>query len=49
MLEVSGFVAPNEVVLVGNMLNAAALTYVAATAVALAQFLRFLSYRGRRN
>jgi Zn-dependent membrane protease YugP len=49
MLEVSGFVAPNEMVPVGNMLNAAALTYVAATAVALAQFLRLLALRGRRR
>ncbi|MGE5578825.1 MAG: zinc metallopeptidase [Bacillota bacterium] len=49
MLEVSGFVASNEVIPVGNMLNAAALTYVAATAVALAQFLRLLAIRGRRD
>ncbi len=49
MLEVSGFVAPNEMVPVGNMLNAAALTYVAATAVALAQFLRLLMLRDRRR
>lgn len=49
MLQVSGHVAPAEVVPVGNMLNAAALTYVAATAVALAQFLRLLLIRGRRR
>lgn len=49
MLEVSGFVGPNEMVPVGNMLNAAALTYVAATAMALAQFLRLLALRGRRD
>jgi hypothetical protein len=49
MLEVSGFVAPNEMVPVGNMLNAAALTYVAATALAIGQFLRLLALRGRRR
>jgi hypothetical protein len=49
MLEVSGFVAPNEMVPVGNMLNAAALTYVAATAMAVAQLLRLLALRGRRR
>ena len=49
MLEVSGFVAPNEMVAVGNMLNAAALTYVAAMAMAVAQFLRLLALRERRR
>jgi len=49
MLEVSGFLGAGEVVPVGNMLNAAALTYVAATAVALAQFVRLLMLRGRRR
>lgn len=49
MLEVSGFVSGNELVPVGNMLNAAALTYVAATAMALAQFLRLLALRGNRR
>ncbi len=49
MLQVSGYVAADEVVGVGNMLNAAALTYVAATAVAIGQFLRLLMMRGRRR
>ena len=49
MLETSGHVAPAEIVPVGNMLNAAALTYVAATAMALAQFLRLVALRGRRR
>jgi Zn-dependent membrane protease YugP len=46
MLQVSGYVAPAEVVPVGNMLNAAALTYVAGMAVAVAQLLRLLVLRG---
>lgn len=49
MLETSGYVASSEVVPVGNMLNAAALTYVAATAMALAQLLRLVALRGRRR
>lgn len=49
MLEVSGFVGGDEMVPVGNMLNAAALTYVAATAMAVAQFLRLLALRGSRR
>jgi Zn-dependent membrane protease YugP len=49
MLQVSGYISASEVVPVGNMLNAAALTYVAATAVALGQFLRLLLLRGRRD
>lgn len=49
MLEVSGFVGQGELAPVGSMLNAAALTYVAATAVALAQFLRLVMIRGRRD
>ena len=49
MLQVSGAVAPAEVVPMGNMLNAAALTYVAGTAVAVAQFLRLLLLRGRNR
>lgn len=47
MLQVSGAVSQAEVVPMGNVLNAAALTYVAATAVALAQFLRLLALRER--
>jgi len=49
MLETSGLVSGSEVIPVGNMLNAAALTYVAATAVALAQLLRLVMIRGRRD
>jgi len=49
MLQASGIVTSNEIIPVGNMLNAAALTYVAATAVALGQFLRLLMLRGRRD
>jgi len=49
MLEGLGFIAGQESVAVGNMLNAAALTYVAATAMALAQFLRLFMLRGRRD
>ncbi|HHY17227.1 MAG TPA: zinc metallopeptidase [Firmicutes bacterium] len=49
MLESSGFVTGAEAVPVGNMLNAAALTYVAATAVALGQFMRLFMLRGRRD
>lgn len=49
MLQASGIVTSSEIVPVGNMLNAAALTYVAATAVALGQFLRLLMLRGRRD
>ena len=49
MLEGFGFVAGQDSVAVGNMLNAAALTYVAATAMALAQFLRLFMLRGRRD
>ncbi|HHY44110.1 MAG TPA: zinc metallopeptidase [Firmicutes bacterium] len=49
MLQVSGYVAPAEVVPVGNMLNAAALTYVAGMAVAVAQLLRLLVLRGARD
>lgn len=49
MLEASGYLTGSELIPVGNMLNAAALTCVAATAVALGQFLRLLMIRGRRD
>ena len=49
MLEGSGVISGSESVPVGNMLNAAALTYVAATAVALGQFMRLLLLRGSRD
>ena len=49
MLQVSGFVGSSDIQPVGNMLNAAALTYVAGTAVAIAQVLRLMMYRDRRR
>jgi len=49
MLETSGYISSSEVVPVGNMLNAAALTYVAATAMALGQLMRLVALRGRRD
>ena len=49
MLESTGFVTGAEAVPVGNMLNAAALTYVAALAVSLGQFMRLFMMRGRRD
>jgi Zn-dependent membrane protease YugP len=49
MLQVSGIVGPGDVQPVGNMLNAAALTYVAGTAVAIAQVLRLMLYRNSRR
>ncbi|MBE3519016.1 MAG: zinc metallopeptidase [Firmicutes bacterium] len=49
MLEGSGYISPDEVRPVGEVLNAAALTYVAATAMAVAQFLRLLLLRPRRD
>ncbi len=49
MLETSGFVSGADLQPVGSMLNAAALTYVAATAMAVAQLLRLLLLRDRRR
>ncbi len=49
MLQVSGLVNSGDIQPIGNMLNAAALTYVAATAVAIAQVLRLMLYRNRRR
>ncbi len=49
MLQVSGFLSSGDVQPVGNMLNAAALTYLAGTAVAIAQVLRLMLYRNRRR
>ncbi|HHY34533.1 MAG TPA: zinc metallopeptidase [Firmicutes bacterium] len=49
MLEGSGYISQDEVRPVGEVLNAAALTYVAATAMAIAQFLRLLLLRPRRD
>lgn len=49
LLEGGGFVQGQEVHGVREVLNAAALTYVAAMAAALAQLLRMLVLRNRRN
>ena len=49
MLQVAGLVNSGDIQPIGNMLNAAALTYVAATAVAIAQVLRLMLYRNRRR
>jgi len=49
LLEAGGYVRGNEVAAVRKVLDAAALTYLAATAVAVAQFLRLLMLRGRRR
>lgn len=49
MLQESGMIARNEEGGVRAVLNAAALTYVAATAVAVSQLLRLLVLRGRRR
>ncbi|HHY76566.1 MAG TPA: zinc metallopeptidase [Firmicutes bacterium] len=49
MLQVSGLVAPAEEGPMRNMLSAAALTYVAGLAVAVAQLLRLLVLRGSRD
>ena len=49
MLESSGLVAMEERPLVKKMLNAAALTYVAATAMAALQLVRLLFLRGARH
>jgi len=49
LLEHSGYVQGRELDGAREMLNAAALTYVAATAVALSQLLRMLMLRNRRR
>lgn len=53
MLQESGLVSPEEDVVVGKVLNAAALTYVAATLTGVSQLLYFLirtgALGGRRN
>lgn len=49
LLTEGGFVERDETEGVRNVLNAAALTYVAALAAALSQLLRMLLIRGRRN
>lgn len=49
MLTASGILAVDEIGPVNSVLSAAALTYVAATAMAIGQFLRLLMIRGRRD
>jgi len=49
MLESSGYMPAEEITMAKKVLNAAALTYVAATAMALMQLLRLIALRGSRN
>lgn len=49
LLEGGGYVSGEEVAAVRKVLDAAALTYVAATAVAVANLLRLMMIRGRRD
>lgn len=49
LLEAHGFISGQEIPAVRSVLDAAALTYVAATAMAVAQFLRLLSLRNRQR
>jgi Zn-dependent membrane protease YugP len=49
LLEGQGYITGDEVGPVKEVLNAAALTYVAATAMALAQLLRLVLLRSRRD
>jgi len=49
LLEAGGYVRGGEVQAVRAVLDAAALTYLAATAMAIAQFLRLLSLRNRER
>ena len=44
-----GYVAPDEIVLARKVLNAAALTYVAAATVAVLQLIRLLILRGHSD
>ena len=48
-LDSGGYMTPDELAGARRMLNAAALTYVAATAMALTQLLRLLILRGRND
>jgi hypothetical protein len=48
MLSSSGYLSSQEISLAKKVLDAAALTYVAATAMALLQLLRLLALRGRK-
>lgn len=49
LLEVGGYLAPDEAPMAKSVLDAAALTYVAATAMAVLQLLRLLVLRGQRD
>ncbi len=49
LLEGSGFISRDEVGPTRQVLNAAALTYLAAAAVAITQLIRLLILRDRRN
>lgn len=49
LLEGSGYISREEVGPTRQVLNAAALTYIAAAAVAISQLLRLLILRGRRD
>lgn len=49
MLEDNGYLSDSEIVPAKKVLSAAALTYVAATAVAVANLLRLISIFGRRD
>lgn len=49
LLEGSGYITREEVGPTRQVLNAAALTYIAAAAVAITQLLRLLILRGRRD
>lgn len=49
LLESQGILSSNEIAPTKKVLSAAALTYVAATIVAISQLLRLLILRGRRN
>ena len=48
-LQQGGYMAPDELDGARKMLTAAALTYVAATAVAVSQLIRLLVLRGRND
>ncbi|NLN17045.1 MAG: zinc metallopeptidase [Firmicutes bacterium] len=49
LLEVGGYLAPDEAPKAKSVLSAAALTYLAATAMAVLQLIRLLVLRGHRD
>jgi Zn-dependent membrane protease YugP len=49
LLESGGYIDSTELPMVKSVLDAAALTYVAAAAMAIGQFLRLLALRNRRD